>query len=215
MISPDYDFSAGGTLSGISYADSYKMYRETLTSKANTPAIRRIYSEIDAAIFGKAKPAANDAPIIDDGNYESDLEELNNALSAEAAATTTAEPDNATLEPPSPSLFASPTQSFQAEHHFSVNVTATSHVSRTITAPSRVLNATDSDTAPTDLDDEGLPPPKTTKAKSSKSSKLAPAASATNTNTSPTVVSKKRNKETKVATVVESSARHLRSGKRS
>jgi hypothetical protein len=77
------------------------VYRDTLIKKAHTNAIKRVFSVINTALFG-TESIVSDTPVIDDGNYESDLEELNNALDAEPAVTMES---GATPRPPAPPQF--------------------------------------------------------------------------------------------------------------
>ena len=133
MLSPDEDFSQTGVHSGIMYAESFKKYKEMLTGDANSSTFERIFSEFNASLFGTVPTLSNDL-ILDDGNYDSELEQFRNELLADSPIEAGTGTGANNTSPPSP-LPASPLHPDQR-----VSISATSHVSHTVVASSQVSN---------------------------------------------------------------------------
>lgn len=148
-MSPDQDFSQTGANSGIDYAGAFKKYKEMLTEDPDDPVYKRIFSEFNAALFGTSPTFSNDL-VVDDGDYDSEIERFKNDLREEATANT--ETDKT---PPIPSPLTVPLPSDPY-----VSISVTSHVSRTIAASSQVSNVINH-SAPLPLEREvsEAPPP--------------------------------------------------------
>lgn len=140
MLSPDEDFSQTGASSGINYAGSFKNYRDMLTENPENPTYKRIFSEFNTAVFGTPAPTPNDGLVVEDGDYDSELEEFRNALLADTTIDGTTDVGaNETSSCPSPIL------PIQQDSHVAVSVT--SHVSQTVAAASQVSNTVNSSVA--------------------------------------------------------------------
>ena len=150
-----------------------------LTEDPDSRMYKRIFSEFNASVFGTA-PTLKDNLIIDDGDYDSEVERFKRDTRADSPVEDIADvgTDNA------PSVLSSLTPPLQSEHHVSVSVT--SHVSHTVAGSSQVSNIVNS-TVTLPLEQESVesspiqttPPvqtltrPRPTKKKGTKSSKSA------------------------------------------
>ena len=104
-----------------------------LTEDPDSHMYKRIFSEFNALVFGTA-PTLKDDLIIDDGDYDSEVERFKGDTRADSPVEDIADvgTDNA------PSVLSSLTPPLQLEHHVSVSVT--SHVSHTVAGSSQVSN---------------------------------------------------------------------------
>ena len=116
LLSPDDDFSQTGSITGISYACSFLKYKEMLTEDPDDPMYQTIFSHFDSALFG-SEPVIGHNPIIDNGQYDSEIEEFKDRLRHTAInANADTEADLAPSSPPIPSP--------QLEQNVSIAVTA-------------------------------------------------------------------------------------------
>ena len=176
-----------------------------LTEDPDSRVYKRIFSKFNTALFGVEPTPGNDF-VIDDGDYDSEVENFKKGLRAED--TTNLEIDEFTSPTPSP-----PTPTVQSDHHVSISVT--SHVSHTVAASSQVSNIVTSGPAPPPESEakEASPPRQkgprpVAKKKDPKASNPTTTTPQDNTDTAPTR-SKKATRSVKT-TPVEPSSRVLR-----
>jgi len=113
-----------------------------LIEDPNSSVFRRIFSEFNASLFGTVPILRND-PIVDDGDYDSEVEQFRNDLLAESSVDAIA--SVGASETPLPPLLPAPPLQVQSDHCVSLSVT--SHISHTVTASSQVLNVINSSLA--------------------------------------------------------------------
>jgi len=125
-VSPDDDFSPTGGSSGINYSESFKKYKEILTTNPDSPVFKRTFSEFNNSLFG-AVPSLGDNFVAEEGDYNLELEQFMADLLADledkdlmedpfAELTLQSLPDLDDIEP-TPKL---PT--VQSKHHISISV---------------------------------------------------------------------------------------------
>ena len=148
MLSPDEDFSQAGVNSGIQYAESFKVYKEMLSRDPEDPTFKRIFSHFNASLFSKA-PTTSGRVVVDDGNYDIELEQFRNALLADPPVEDVISAGGGKTSPlPSTSVTGAGTNGtspstppLQPDH---VSISVTSHISHTIAASSQVSNIVNS-----------------------------------------------------------------------
>ena len=113
-----------------------------LTEDPNSSVFKRIFSKFNTSLFGTVPILRND-PIVDDGDYDSELEQFRNDLLAESSVDAVA--SVGASETPLPPLLPAPPLQVQSDHCVSLSVT--SHISHTVTASSQVLNVINSSLA--------------------------------------------------------------------
>jgi len=161
-----------------------------LTENPDSRPFKRIFLRFDTSLFGVEPTLSNDF-VVDDGDYDSEVEAFKNGLHAEGATNASdasdVEVDEPTFPPPPP-----PTPLLRSDHHVSISVT--SHVSHTVAASSQVSNVVNSGpTPPPEREVEEAPLPikkvirsQPTKKKVTKASKPTTTTPEANTETAPT-----------------------------
>jgi len=201
LLSPDEDFSTAGVNSGIKYATSFEKYKEMLSEDPDSRTFKRIFSEFDASLFGVEPTLSNDF-VVDDGDYDSEVENFKNGLHAETIVDVEVEDfenglhaetiADAEVDEPTFPLPPLPTPPVRSDRHVSISVT--SHVSHTVATSSQVSSVINSGpTPPPECEVEEDPPPRKkdtrpqpTKKKEIKVSKPTTTTPKADTDTAPT-----------------------------
>jgi len=196
LISPDEDFSKVGAKTGIGYPESFHAYKKMLTDDPEDDMYKRIYSIFNASLFGIA-PTVNDNLVVDNSNYDSEIEEFKQRLRAtDSPAEDVTDTGVDEVSGPSPSRPMPPPQ---PDHRVSILVA--SNVSHTVTTSSQVSHVVNSsvsippehgvieDSPPSPQDPPSSPPPPALKAvrpvARKKGGKSKTTASNTNADTAP------------------------------
>jgi hypothetical protein len=182
LVSPDVDFSPTGAKSGIKYTESFLTYKDMLIENSDSSVFKRIFSEINASVFGSAPPISRER-VAEDGGYEYEIEQFKAEVFADSPDKTISDDDlfTLTLPPDDPSpqpiakspirtaleLPAQPIPEFpippapespaMPEPHISISVT--SHVSTNSVGASQVSNIVNSNVVLPQAELENTPPP--------------------------------------------------------
>ena len=180
-----------------------------LTSNDDTLMFRKVFSTFNSALFG-LEPTPSDNIVIDDGNYDSEVEDIKKELRDSLKNATSTEVDDPSNPP------ASPVQSIQSEHHVSISVTSTSHISHMVAALPQVSNVINSSVAhpstkPQDEEISPSPGPRAVRPTAKrKGTKPTQSTSITDPNTAPTETVPAQKKKAKKVVTVEAPTRCLR-----
>jgi len=76
LLSPDEDFSTKGSHTGVSYVESFKMYKDLLIDDKNKPLFEPILSELNSLLFSARGAVPRKTAIDDQGDYEDEVQEF-------------------------------------------------------------------------------------------------------------------------------------------